>query len=66
MTALLINSQESFQRAMGVLREEFGRHHYLKINLKIIEFENHLLSDLNKYMFYRHSNLLIFSFSTKT
>ncbi|MAF04390.1 hypothetical protein [Herbaspirillum sp.] len=34
MTALLINSQESFQRAMGVLREEFGRHHYLKINLK--------------------------------
>jgi hypothetical protein len=34
MSALLINSDESFQRAMGVLREEFGRHHYLKINLK--------------------------------
>lgn len=34
MTALVINSADSLQRAMGVLREEYGRHHFLRINLK--------------------------------
>jgi len=34
MSALLVNSAESFQHAMGVIREEFGAHRYLKINLK--------------------------------
>lgn len=34
MTALVINSADSLQRALGDLREMFGRHKFLRVNVK--------------------------------
>lgn len=34
MTAIVINSTDSLQRAMGDLREMFGRHKFLRVNVK--------------------------------
>ena len=34
MSAIVINSNDSLQRALGELREMFGRHKFLKVNVK--------------------------------
>lgn len=34
MTAFVVNSEESLQRTLGELRQMFGKHKYLRLNLK--------------------------------
>lgn len=34
MSAIIINSPDSLQRAIGDLRESFAKHHFLRLNIK--------------------------------